>query len=182
MMDKTHTVLFVSRNKDNKHLDDFKRRIKVSLSDKPTEELMEAFDNFVNGGVHGELSRFYISVNARDKEKTRKALLHYFIDNVDLPLYKYQDTVASIAAKPQNRAEDKWLFDYDDDQESIDEFLDDIKKYAGDDSVDVVQKTKSGYAVVVKRGFDTRELLTKWGNVGLHRDGELFVSMKVKEN
>lgn len=181
-MDKTHTVLFVSRNKDNKHLEEFEPRGKTFLSDKSVDELMDKFDRFVDSGLHGELSRFYISVNSRDRDKTRKALLHYFIDNVDVPLYKYESVVVSVASKPKNRAENKWLFDYDDDQDNIDEFLTDVRDQAGDDVVGAVEQTKSGYAIVVNRGFDTRELLAKWTNVSLHRDGELFVAMKVKDS
>lgn len=179
-MAKTHTVLFVSRNKDNKHLDEHKQRSKTFLSDKSIDELMDKFDRFVDGGVQGEESRFYISVNARCPEKTRKALLHYFLDADNLPLYKYESAVVSVASKPKNRAENKWLFDYDDDQEKIEEFLAELRCRAGDDVIDTAQKTKSGYAVVVSKGFDTRELLDKWGNVSLHRDGGLFVSVKTK--
>lgn len=178
---KTNTVLFKSRNKDNRDLEEFKERTKAFLTDRTEEDLMEKFERFVDRGVKGEISRFYISVNARDTGKTRKALLHYFIDNEDVPLYKYESVVVSVASKPENRAEEKWLFDYDDDLENIDDFLKDVKEEAGEDVIEVVQKTRSGYAVVVKRGFDTRKLLEKWDNVGLKRDGELFVTMKVKD-
>lgn len=180
MMTKTHTVLFISRNKDNKHLDEYKQRSKTFLSDKSTDELMASFDRFVDRGVQGEESRFYISVNARCPEKTRKALLHYFLDAENLPLYKYESAVVSVASKPKNRAENKWLFDYDDNQDEIVRFLDELRSHAGDDAVETVQRTKSGYAVVTNKGFDARELLGKWRNVSLHRDGELFVSVKTK--
>ena len=60
-MSKYHTVLFKSRNKDNKHLEGFKERSKTFLSDKSFEELTEKFKQFAEEGVSGELSRFYRS-------------------------------------------------------------------------------------------------------------------------
>ena len=39
--------------------------------------------------------------------------------------------------------------------------------------------TKNGYAVLVDRGFDTRELLKKWPDVGLKKDDLLLVHWAV---
>lgn len=61
-------VFFVSRNKDNKDVKDFKQRKISFLTDKSLDELKGKFDAFVARGVKGELSRFYISVNERNNE------------------------------------------------------------------------------------------------------------------
>lgn len=42
-------------------------------------------------------------------------------------------------------------------------------------------ETVTGFAVVVKHGFDTRNLLKKWKNVELKRDDMLLVDF-VKKN
>lgn len=64
---------------------------------------MTKFRVFVQEGVSGELSRFYISVNDRSHEKTYKALLHYLIDNPNIKLESIAGKVASIASKEENR-------------------------------------------------------------------------------
>lgn len=50
---------------------------------------------------------------------------------------------------------------------SLNEFVSDIKQYATDEKpLEVtLHKTVHGYAVVTSRGFDTRDLLAKWTNV-----------------
>ena len=89
-MSKYHTILFKSRNKDNKHLEGFKERSKSFLSDKPVEELEDKFEKFADEGVEGESSRFYRSVNSRDIKKANTKLVHYLIDNPDFPPHKLQ--------------------------------------------------------------------------------------------
>ena len=57
-----YVVFFVSRNKDNKDVPDFKER-KMSFVVNDNYEyykLMRKFYDFVNKGLVGELSRFYI--------------------------------------------------------------------------------------------------------------------------
>ena len=46
-----------------------------------------------------------------------------------------------------------------------------------------VHKTKSGFAVIVEHGFDTRELLIKWENhLEVKKDTMLLLLYKVNEN
>ena len=179
--DGLRVVLFTSRNKDNKRLPNFKERTRTFISDKPVEDLSGTFESFANKGVEGELSRLYISINPRDPAKIKKALMHYLIDAEDVDLCKLDTKLSSIAQRSENSLTRKWMFDYDDSEENLAEFLDDIKTMAIDNRIDMVYKTPNGYAVVVDHGFDTRELLGKWHNVELKRDALLCYSWKLKQ-
>ena len=73
-------ILFMNKaNKDNKHLKDegYKERRRAFLTREPRESevLKEQFEAFCAEGMHGEMSRFYYSVNERDPHKTYKELL-----------------------------------------------------------------------------------------------------------
>lgn len=165
-------VLFTSRNKDNKELPFFKERTKAFLTTKTVEELKDEFDLFVEKGRLKETSRFYISVNERDNSKVQKALMHYLLDN-DINMASLPSKIASVASKKENALTNKWMFDYDDDKSKIGDFIADVTELY----LDVPEKfeTPNGYAVVVKHGFDTRELLKKWGKVELKRDAMLCI-------
>ena len=80
------SILFVSRNKDNKHLPDFKERRYVRLTTKTAEELKKDFENWSAQGRDGEFCRFYMKINARDRELVKKNLIKELIfnDNFDL--------------------------------------------------------------------------------------------------
>lgn len=171
-----HTVLFKSRNKDNKEVDGFKERSKTFLTDKEPIELYNKFQEFVGEGLDGELSRFYYSVNKRDIVKANRKLVHYLIDNPEFPPYKLQTKLVSLASEKDCSAENKWLFDYDGDPEAVVSFVEDVEQHF-DMVYDVIKLfgTVSGFGVVVPHGFDTRELLSKWEDVELHRDGMLLV-------
>lgn len=180
-MSNLRVVLFVSRNKDNKKLEGFKERRVSFLTDKTVEGLQEDFKNFVRGGSHqGEVSRFYISVNSRDGDKIRKGLIHYLVDHEELNMAQLERRVASIASLKENAKEKKWLFDFDEDNHLINDFVQDVRDNLPS-SVEVIpHKTPNGYAVVVGRGFDTRKLLSKWKNVELKRDDMLCVDWRTK--
>lgn len=178
-----HLVLFNSRNKDNKSLKNeanknYKQRSYQFLTHKSVDdpELRQMFKSFVSKGLPGEVSRFYYSVNARSEEKVQKTLMHYLLDHT-VDLATLDNLAARLASKAENRAENKWLFDCDDyTKEDTDKFVEDLTSYAKDTNVvDTVVKTRSGYHVVVKHGFDTRELLEKHPNVSLKRDEFLYV-------
>ena len=63
--DKLNVVLFVSRNKDNKHLETFKERKVSFVTTEGFEEIKSQFQVFVNDGQVGEFSRMYVSINPR---------------------------------------------------------------------------------------------------------------------
>ena len=89
-------VLFISRNKDNKSVPDFKERsYSFIISDsKPTNNLIKDFSNFVNKGVPGELSRLYFSINTRDRNKVQKDLIHFLIDEPNFDLTSINSKLA----------------------------------------------------------------------------------------
>ena len=183
-MSKYHTILFKSRNKDNKHLEGFKERSKSFLSDKPVEELEDKFEKFADEGVEGESSRFYRSVNSRDIKKANTKLVHYLIDNPDFPPHKLQTKLVSLASEKNCAVENKWLFDYDFENEGdvgkVYDFGAELGRAIGDEQGVKVSSTHSGHTLIVEHGFDTRELLKQWTNVSLHRDGQLLWDYREK--
>lgn len=176
-------AMFVSRNKDNQNVKNFKQRNHSFLTQKNVKELLTDFNEFVNRGVEGETSRLYLSVNARKIDVIRKSLLKHLIDNEEANLTNLDKLVASLSMKPGTALTKKFLFDFDEgkDFEKLIEFIANIydeNEFLNEDIC--YSETPNGYAVVVNHGFDTRELLEKWQNVELKRDGMLFQSIKKK--
>lgn len=178
-------VLFVSRNKDNKEVADFKeRRVTfITHEDMNSEKLIAKFNDFVNAGKVGELSRCYYSVNTRDPQKIHKQLLHFLIDNPDFNLCDMDSKIASIAAHVECAATKKWMFDFDiDDNLKVNEFMLDIHNI--DPNLDITHyKTPHGYGVVVSHGFDTRTLYEKWDRslTECKKDDLMCIAWKTKE-
>ena len=184
-----NVVLFISRNKDNKDIENFKERRNafVTTRDKHDFRLIEDFNAFVRKGQPNEMCRMYFSVNPRSNEKTQKALLHQLIDE-QYNMATMPQRIAAIAAKKENAADSKhlkWLFDFDPvEGENLDDlvnaFVDDINHYHNSTRTKNNEKrppinidgykTPNGYAIIVDQRFDTRELLQKWTNVELKRD------------
>lgn len=182
-------VLFKSRNKDNKHLENFKERTEAFVCgnfNKEMDKLNGKFKTFVKNGIEGELSRLYVSINSRDSKKVNKALLHYLIDHPEMNPASLTQTVAGISAKVENKRQDqkKWLFDFDiPNLESMEKFKEDLIKESGFENGDIeVSYTINGCAFIVPHGFDTRNLLSKWGDdVSLKRDDLLLLDWETKE-
>ena len=77
------------------------------------------------------------------------------------------------------------MFDFDDTEDKLEEFINDIKDCdkASTPLEIEVHKTPNGHAVIVSRGFDTRELMKKWNStVELKKDEMLCVDWTGKEN
>lgn len=194
--DKLSVVLFVSRNKDNKHLQDFTERRNAFTTTKDADALAEQFQAFVRNGQIGEMCRMYFSVNARSNEKTFKALQHKMLDN-EFNLSSMPQRAAALAARKENAYDSnhlKWLFDFDpvegrNTEELLQEFLLDVQSCheitrTRKDQVRPIMavethKTPNGYGIVVDQRFDTRDLLKKWTNVSLKRDDLLCVDWAV---
>ena len=187
------TILFVSRNKDNRDVENFNQRKKSFVSTKKPEDLLKEFDVFVNEGVENEFSRFYVSINSRSNSKTFKALQHKMLDE-EFNLATMPQRIAAIASKTENAYEkNKWLFDFDpienvDLEESLESFIEDVyQAYNETDNrkepLEVIKhKTPNGYAVITNQRFDTRKLMEKWkDNVELKRDDLLCYSWKTKK-
>ena len=174
-MKDLYVYMFRSRNKDNAHLSNFHERCKTILAyaeDEP--KVRRDFERFAAEGIPGEKTRLYRSVNRRDENKIREELTIRLIK--DKPsMTKLNATVTSVAMQANNRAESKWLFDFDvDDLATLLQFNNDLPVGG------TIYKTPNGYAVVVKHGFDTRELMKKWEkyDITLKRDDLLFLDMK----
>ena len=203
--DALTVIVFMSRNKDNKEIPDFKERRKAftvsekSLSTKDGNiTINHLFHNFIKDGKPGELSRLYMSVNKRSNEKTFIALQHEML-NGKFNLATMPQKIASIAARKENAYDPKnlfWLFDFDriegltDDEfeDKIQEFIEDAKltytltrgEYL--DGLMFMRKTVTGAAVVIGNHFDTRSLLKRWPNVTLKRDDLLCVTWATNTN
>lgn len=159
----TKVAFFVSRNKDNQDVVGFKERKETHFC-QDVHELEEKFYKFAKEGKKGETSRFYVSVNDRDENKARKALVCALVME-EVPLEKVKTKAVSLAMKPENAATKKWLFDFDcDDTKEFRDFLNDLAQKEGTptDFFEMWRKTKNGYAVVVAHGFDTRGFLDEW--------------------
>lgn len=180
-------VLFVSRNKDNNGLNNsiyepFKPRVKsfvARVSPFDVSSLYDEFETFVNEGINGEISRLYVSVNARDEQKVHRALIHELIDKPDFDMTKIDSKIASIAMKPVNRKTSHWLFDFD--RRNFDLFHEFFTEVSEQTQILAQKPTINGYALVVAHGFDTREILQKYPMVTLKRDAMLLSLWKAKK-
>ena len=172
-----YVCLFVSRNKDNKDVPNFVERRKAFITTKHYNdpELIRDFFGFVSDGVPKEICRMYYSLNSRNKETVYKNLLHFLIDNPNFNLCALQSKVASIAAKKECAKTKHWFFDFDiADFAKAKEFVHDILDIDYGVKVEY-QRTPNGYAIITDRGFNIRELLSKWTeNVTLKKDDLVY--------
>lgn len=196
--DALTVIVFMSRNKDNKHIPNFKeRRNAFTIPNKSLDTkdgniaINRLFYNFVKDGKPGELSRLYMSVNKRSNEKTFIALQHEML-NGKFNLATIPQKIASIAARKENAYDPKnllWLFDFDrieglsdnEFDDKIQEFVEDVRLTCflntgiNSDDLVLMRKTVTGAAVVIGDHFDTRELLKRWSNVTLKRDDLMLI-------
>ena len=197
MDNKYFTVMFTSRNKDNKELEGFKQRTKAFLHNHDLEddlnlsdtimwivlELRKEFSYFVDQGVKGETSRMYVSINPRNTDKANMDLVHYLIDNQNTSPNNVYNKLVSFASKKENALSQRWLFDIDTDkEEELNSVLDSIKYYGEfNESSLALSKTVNGYAIVVPHGFDSRKVLEEHDFVELKRDGNLLSYWATKD-
>ena len=165
-----YVVFFISRNKDNKDIKNFKERKKAFISSKTIEELKQEFLDFCNKGLNFEMCRFYMSTNARDRIKINKALTHFLIDNPEFSSEDIPAMIVRIAAKKENAIEKKWLFDFDDNNEddcnNFCKMINDI-----DPNISITKyKTPNGFHIISNKGFDTRKLFENFSKVTLKKD------------
>lgn len=172
---KLYVYMFCSRNKDNREIEGFKERVKLIVDyDENEPKIREEFSRFAAAGLPGEKTRLYRTLNARNEEKVMKDFIIKLLE-LNPPVNMVNRMLASVAQQTRNRAESKWLFDFDtDDLELAEEFCNDMS------APGTIHKTPNGYAIVADHGFDTTELMRKWINydVTLKRDNLLFLDMK----
>ena len=196
-----YCVLFMSRNKDNKDVKNFKPRRQSFLINSFDEiykhRFIQKFIDFRDEGVDGELSRCYISFNLRDASKVRKSLLIDLIEDDNVSLTHMTSRIVSIAMKAGMNKTKRWMFDVDTlDDDKVNAFLKDLEScgyvetdgttfFETMDSSELLyhsRRTINGYAILVNRGFDTREILKDredW--VTLKRDDLIFVDWDRKD-
>lgn len=195
-LNEYHTYLFCSRNKDNKSAmnydwNEFKQRSYALCTDKGLTHVIPKFIDFCKRGVDLEVSRLYVSVNARNINAAKTKLIVKLLEsNSDSAVINPNKYAMSVLNLPECADEAKWMFDVDfKDSSKLSEFLDDLINVYDDDqpllkeqfSSNIhVYETLNGYAIVVPHGFDTCKLLDKWKgkNVELKRDAMLFVDAK----
>lgn len=163
---RLYVVLFRSRKKDNKTIDGVQTRVRSMLvrGDFYTDEtvrgaVMKRFNEFVFAGTKNETSRLYISANARDDAKTRKALIHKLIDEDNIDMAAIEQFTLSLAAKSENAAEHHWLIDCDDmDQDTVRSLAQQIVALGKVTSPNpcTIYQTPHGYHIITEHGFDTR--------------------------
>lgn len=162
-----YVVLWVSRKKDNTQIENFvERRKSFICTPDMIDHYTEAFKTFVNDGLPGELSRMYISVNARHMPTIRKQLMHFLIDNDDFNLCAIQGNIAGIAAQKECAAERQWMLDVDNvTEEQLNDIQHDVIEYSKNthNIINTIETytTPHGYAVVIDHGFDCREFAEK---------------------
>ena len=184
-MSDLYVYLIRSRNKDNKDIPNFKERAKTILEYKENEDkIIEEFKNFAAKGLPSEQTRLYRSVNSRNEEKIREEFIIRLLR--DKPsMTQLNRTLASVSQQVQNRDENKWLFDFDvDDELLMNDFVHEIVMYSEIPLLDIqVYKTPHGYAIIVPHGFDTRELMEEWKDydITLKKDELLFLNMIANE-
>ena len=181
-----YVVLFVSRHKDNMDIENFEeRRMSFITHDAWNDvRLQTKFHEFVNRGKKDELSRMYVSINERDGAMIYKKLLLFLIENPEFNLCSIDSKLAGLAAQKECAKTKRWMFDFDSrDDIKLGEFLDDLRQEIGDETCSIrVHDTPHGYAIITDHGFDTRELVKKWPDVGLKRDDLLCVDWAYSEN
>lgn len=153
-----YVALFVSRHKDNKEVENFHPR-KESRLVEHIKDCSADFHKFVEQGVLGETSRFYISVSERDMNKTRIELGCRLIKE-PVNLTNLNPLVISTAMLPQHEIDKKWLFDFDcPDKTLANKFLMAVRNM--DVTADIYD-TPNGSAIVAEHGFNTRIMLPAW--------------------
>ena len=180
MNDTYRVVLFNSRNKDNKDIENFRQRSKSFLTLYNKDKVFKEFQNFVKEGQVGETSRLYVSVNQVDYKSVMKEFTKFLIDkDFDYEPHKVMPKLASLGSLKENKLTKHWLFDFDSaDADLYNEFSREVREIAQkDDNLCWFKEkiTPNGWHLVVSHGFDTRELMKKWGDiVDLKRDAMLL--------
>ena len=158
-----HAIMFVTRNKDNRDLPNFKERREVFLTTQPEDSpiIKQKFLEFAKRGQKNELSRLYISLNARDQQQTRISFMHYYFDHSDqINMAGLPAIATKIAMNRKNAVEKKRMFDVDTkDKNILDAFIADLTSRSKTANKPKIYPTINGFAVVIERGIDLRNLV-----------------------
>lgn len=198
MTTEFHTLMFVSRNKDNEGIDGFRPRceqhvVKLDVESVDTlaaaarDKFDEMFDRFVNEGVDGETSRMYVTLNGADSDRCLKELAIAVLQDKIADVTKVNSTLVSIVARPEMAMTKRWLFDADCDVATARIFADRVDdrlaaRY-GEDSPNArcsILPSKNNFAIVTNARFDARGVLDGFPDIELKREASLFCEARTK--
>lgn len=195
---KLRVYLMVSRSKDNQDVEGFVPRRRPFLSYEDYDYIDQNFRAFVLSGVPGEMCRLYESVNARDEEKVRKALLVKLISDDNIHIGRVNSICAGVAAEKECAAEKRWMIDFDSLNEDllaeVEEYIvrqlvaDSKRSKQGEIFEEAARclvhhhRTPNGYAILVPWGFDSRGFVEKYKDVcTVKKDDLLCVKWERKQ-
>lgn len=178
-------VTFCSRHKDNQNIEGFKQRCKafpVYLNPIDAETLKETFQKFCEEGLPYEVSRFYITLNARYERGVQNDLICHILQN-GANLSNMNRVTTSIAARCNDLVTKCWMFDVDGnsvEQEAV-EFavaIDTQTQWhaSGRKQAAVSYKTKNGCHVITSAHYDTRKMEQYYPQATLKRNADCLVA------
>lgn len=184
-------VTFCSRNKDNGNVDSFKSRCQafpVYLNPIDIETLQSKFQKFAKEGLSDEVSRFYITLNARYEDGVRNDLICRMLQN-ETDFSRMNRVITSIAARCNDLVTKCWMFDVDGDsmaQQSA-EFVVMIDTQAQELASGVRQavdsyKTKNGCHIITSAHFDTRKIEEYYSQVTLKHNADCLAAYGTADN
>ena len=178
---KLKVYLMTSRNKDNQNIEGFVPRRRAFLAYEDKDYIERKFREFVSNGISGEMCRLYKSVNARDEEKVKKALLIKLISDDNIHIGRIQSICVGVAAGKECADEKKWMIDFDSLDEKmlaeveeyiVRQLITDSKRSKKGEIAEVTarclihhHRTPNGYAIIVPWGFDSREFMEKFKDI-----------------
>ena len=200
MATEFHTVMFVSRHKDNEEqgIENFRPRCEQHVAKLEVESLDTLaatardkfgamFDRFVSDGVDGETSRMYVTLNGADSDRCLKELAIAVLQDKISDVTKVNATLVSIVARPEMAATKRWLFDADCDIETARIFADRVDERLaaryGVDSPNAkcsILRSKNNFAIVTNARFDARGILDGFPDIELKQEASLFCDAKTK--
>ena len=184
-------VTFCSRHKDNQGIEGFKQRCQafpVYLNPIDSEMLETKFQKFCEDGLPYEVSRFYITLNARYERGVQNDLICHILQN-GVNLSSMNRVTTSIAARCNDLVTKRWMFDVDGDdmaQQSA-EFSVIIATKTRELASGVRQaaasyKTKNGCHIITSAHFDTRKVEQYYPQATLKRNADCLVAYGTADN
>lgn len=178
-------VTFCSRHKDNQNIEGFKQRCQafpVYLNPIDIETLQSKFQKFCEEGLPNEVSRFYITLNARYEDGVRNDLICRMLQN-ETNFSLMNRVTTSIVARCNDLVTKCWMFDVDGnsaEQESVEfavamatktqELASMVRQAA------VSYKTKNGCHVITSAHYDTRKMEQYYPQATLKRNADCLVA------
>lgn len=184
-------VTFCSRHKDNDNVDGFKPRCQafpVYLNPIDIETLQSKFQKFCNEGLPNEVSRFYITLNARYEDGVRSDLICRILQN-ETNFSLMNRVITSVAARCNDLVTKCWMFDVDGDdmtQQSIEfavmMYTQNQQLASGVRQAAALYKTKSGCHVITSAHFDTRKIEQYYSQATLKRNADCLAAYGTADN